>query len=401
VKAIRAVAAAGLLAIFSIPAFSQGPPAQNYSRSFGPDACGPADPAYIHSANETGGIPMFLQRSEAVKSFQLVRESTRSNVSTVFWGSGSLGGKTETIEIPVDSVTQRITFVFSTDTKGSKLIVKQPSGGAIENSTASTEITNLNCGRILTVSTPDAGNWRAEISGTGRYWLEAKAQSDIHIIKAEFVKVGGRPGHQGFFRIQGQPVMGKPATLQVSLSAKETRTTEFELVNERGESFQGLKLHATNTDREFLDFTGEVELPAVPFRIAVKGRDSQGRAYQRLQPSLFHAESAEITPTLNFDELLAGETRRATFTLRNIGAARTFKLTVTDARHFVTAVEPMELNLGADESGKVTVDLSVPTGTASGSGDDLVIVAASTAGPATSNSSVVHLSVASEKASNN
>jgi len=276
-----------------------------------------------------------------------------------------------------------------------------PSGGAIENSTASTEITDLNCGRILTVSTPEAGNWRAEVSGTGRYWLEAKAQSDIHIIKAEFVKVGGRPGHQGFFRIQGQPVMGKPATLQVSLSAKETRTTEFELVNERGESFQGLKLHATNTDREFLDFTGEVELPAVPFRIAVKGRDSQGRAYQRLQPSLFHAESAEITPTLNFDELLAGETRRATFTLRNIGAARTFKLTVTDARHFVTAVEPMELNLGADESGKVTVNLSVPAGTASGSGDDLVIVAASTAGPATSNSSVVHLSVASEKASNN
>ena len=400
-SAIRAVAAAGLLAIFSIPGFSQGPPAQNSSRNLGPDACGPADPVYIHSANETGGIPMFLQRSEAAKSFQLVRESTRSNVSTVFWGSGALGGKTETIDIPVDSVTQRITFVFSTDTKGSKLIVKQPSGGAIENSTASTEITDLNCGRILTVSTPEAGNWRAEISGTGRYWLEAKAQSDIHIIKAEFVKVGGRPGHQGLFRIPGQPVMGKLATLQVSLSAKETRTTEFELVNERGESFQGLKLHATNTDREFLDFTGEVELPAVPFRIAVKGRDTQGHAYQRLLPSLFHAESAEITPTLDFDELPAGETRRATFTLRNIGAARTFKLTVTDARHFVTAVEPMELNLGADESGKVSVDLSVPAGTAAGSGDDLVIVAASTAGPATSNSSVVHLSVASEKASNN
>jgi hypothetical protein len=400
VKVIRAVAATGLLAIFSIPAFSQAP-AQNYSRSFGPDACGPADPAYIHTANETGGIPMFLQRSEAAKSFQLVRESARSNVSTVFWGSGSLGGKTETIEIPVDSVTQRVTFVFSTDTKGGKLIVKQPSGGALENSTASTEITDLNCGRILTVSTPEAGNWRVEISGTGRYWLEAEAQSDIHIIKAEFVKVGGRLGHEGFFRIQGQPVIGKPATLQVSLSAKETRTTEFELVNERGESFQGLKLHATNTDREFLDFTGEVELPAVPFRIAVKGRDSQGRAYQRLLPSLFHAESAELTPTLNFDELLAGETRRATFTLRNIGAARTFKLTVTDARRFVTGVEPMELSLGPDESGNVSVDVSVPAGTSAGSGDDLIIVAASKAGPPTSNSSVVHLSVASEKASNN
>ena len=58
------------------------------SRAFGPDACGPADPAYIHTANETGGIPMFLQRSEAAKAFHLVRESTRNNVATVFWATG-------------------------------------------------------------------------------------------------------------------------------------------------------------------------------------------------------------------------------------------------------------------------------------------------------------------------
>jgi hypothetical protein len=37
------------------------------------EGCGAADPAYIRMANETGGIPMFLQRSEAAKSFQLVR----------------------------------------------------------------------------------------------------------------------------------------------------------------------------------------------------------------------------------------------------------------------------------------------------------------------------------------
>src|SRR5689334_2896686 len=109
---------------------------QNRSRSFGPEACGPADPAYIRTANETGGIPLFLQRSEAGKAFQLVRESTRSNVSTVFWGTGLLIGKTEVIEIPVDSVTQRLTFTFSTDTKGSKLTLKQPSGGALTENTA-------------------------------------------------------------------------------------------------------------------------------------------------------------------------------------------------------------------------------------------------------------------------
>jgi hypothetical protein len=131
---------------------------------------------------------MFLQRSKAGKAFQLVRESTRNNVSTVFWRSGTLRGKTETIEIPVDSESQRITFAFSTDTKGNKLILMQPSGGAISESSASAEIAELNCGRVVTISTPEAGNWRAEISGTGRFWSEAQAQSDIHFITAEFVK---------------------------------------------------------------------------------------------------------------------------------------------------------------------------------------------------------------------
>src|SRR4029077_18138118 len=81
---------------------AQTQPSTNPSRTFGPDACGPADPVYIHTANETGGIPMFLQRSEASKAFHLVRESTRSNVSTVFWATGTLDGKPEAITIPVD-----------------------------------------------------------------------------------------------------------------------------------------------------------------------------------------------------------------------------------------------------------------------------------------------------------
>src|SRR5258707_14759988 len=115
------------------------------SRVFGRILCGPAVPVYLHAANETGGIPMFLQRSEAGKAFHLVRESTRSNVSTVFWATGTLDGKPQTITIPVDSVTKRITFTFSVDTKRNQLKLTQPSGGVITESLAGTEDTELNC----------------------------------------------------------------------------------------------------------------------------------------------------------------------------------------------------------------------------------------------------------------
>src|ERR1700741_3579235 len=85
---------------------------QNTSHSFGPDQCGPADPAYIRTANETGGVPLFLQRSEAGKAMLLMRESTRENVSTVLWASAKLAGAAQTFDIPVDTVTERITFAF-------------------------------------------------------------------------------------------------------------------------------------------------------------------------------------------------------------------------------------------------------------------------------------------------
>ena len=340
---------------------------------------------------------MFLQPSETAKAFHLVRESTRNNVATVFWATGTLDGTPQIIKIPVDSVTKRITFTFSVDTKGNELRLTQPSGRAIKEGSGSTEVTELNCGRILTVSSPEAGEWRAEITGTGRYWMEVQAQSDIYFVGVEFVKEGGRPGHEGLFRIQGQPVPGTPATLQVSLSASATKTTEFYLVTERGQTIQKLQMHAVNSDQEFLEFVGGVDLPNVPFRVAVMGQDSNGRQYQRFFSKLFHAESVEVSAELDFpfDELSAGSTKQVAFTVRNIGFPRTFNITVVDSHQFVSKVEPRKLALEAGESGTVRVDLTVPAGTAPGVGDDVVIVAASTAEPPTSNSNVVHFSVSS------
>ena len=340
---------------------------------------------------------MFLQRSEAAKAFHLVRESTRNNVATVFWSSGVLDGKSQTIKIPVDSVTHRITFALSVGTKGSVLKLTQPSGGAITESSADNEITELNCGRIVTVNSPEPGEWRAEITGTGKFWFEVQAQSDIYFVGVEFVEKAGRPGHEGLFRIQGQPIAGASAMLQVSVSARATQSTEFRLVSEQGEPIEKLQMRTVNSDRELLEFVGGVELPDAPFRVAVSGQDSNGRPYQRFFSNLFHAESVQVSANPQSDELSAGSTQQIVFKVRNIGAQRTFNITVTDSRRFVTEVEPTKLALAADESGTVLVRLTVPAGTASGVGDDVVIVAASASGPATSNSSVAHFSVSSSQ----
>lgn len=390
------LAVAGLLGPISL---GQTPDVANRSRSFGPNACGPADPAYIRTANETGGVPLFLQRSEAAKSMQLVRESTRENMSTVFWGHGTLAGQPRSISIPVDSETQRVTFTFSTDTKGSQLVLRRPTGGLVTESAGHVEVTDLNCGRIVTVPSPEPGEWQAEISGSGGYWFEVQAQSGIHFTKAEFVKLGGRPGHEGLFRISGEPVAGEPATLDVYVS-DVGRDAEFYLVSESGERLQKVAMKSVGSGGDMWEFTGKVQLPVVPFRVSVEG-ETGGKPWQRFFPSLFHAESVEVSAAVDFDELPVGGSREAAFMVRNVGTARAFRVKVTGVRGFVRDFAPKELTLREGQSATVRVQLTVPAETAPGVGETLIVLASSTSGAATSNSSVVRFTVTSANASAN
>jgi hypothetical protein len=355
-----------------------------------PQGCGSADPSYIRTATETGGIPMFLQRSEAGKSFHLVRESTRANVSTVLWATGSLSSQAQSFVVPIDSMTQRMTFTFSFDSEGNSVSIRAPSRALVQQDSPNTEVTELHCGRIVTLVPPEKGEWRLDLAGRGRFWLEAQAQSDIHIIATEFVRTGGRPGHEGYFRIDGQPLAGRPAMMRANASTSDARSIEFWLADERGGMLRKLQLRRISSTEEFM---GTIDLPEVPFRMVMTGLDANGWPYQRFFAPLFHAEGVEVSWNRTFDEMPAGSVKQVQFTVRNNAFPRTFSVIATDARRFVSKVEPRELALGPGQSGTILVDLMVPAGTAAGLGDDVVVVATSTAGPATSNSSVAHFSV--------
>jgi hypothetical protein len=44
------------------------------------------------------------------------------------------------------------------------------------------------------------------LSGTGSFWLRIAAQGNLYILSAQFVRLGGRIGHEGYFKISGQPL---------------------------------------------------------------------------------------------------------------------------------------------------------------------------------------------------
>jgi von Willebrand factor A domain-containing protein 7 len=322
-------------------------------RRFGPGVCGPVDPVYIETASQTGGQPFFLSTAETAQSARIMTAASRTEL--MLWASGN-GEKSYTI--PVDSSVDHATFSASFDGTGGSLTVISPDGTEVRQDER-TEDTVLNCGRVVAIDRPAAGAWQVRVSPSGRFWLAARAKSEMSLIAADFVRLGGRPGHEGLFRIQGYPVAGKPATLRVRLSSTPAAPT-FQLISIDGRALQTLDLKAADAE----EFVGTIALPADSFRVAVNGVDASGMAFQRLSAALLHAALVEVIPP-PLDRLTAGTTTPVTFTVRNTGPSIRLTLTATDGRGKVVPVEPPILQLEPQTEGTATVRVTVPADAAS------------------------------------
>ncbi|HXW05602.1 MAG TPA: hypothetical protein VD833_10255, partial [Vicinamibacterales bacterium] len=219
-----------------------------------------------------------------------------------------------------------------------------------------------------------------------RFWLVVHARSEIDLLAAEFVAPGGRAGHEGLLRIQGQPVRGRPAILRARTSGPERmKAPSFLLLSLDGRPLQHVDLPRVDED----EFAGQIDLPAVPFRVAVAETDA---GYQRVRRGLFHAELVEVRPD-PADTIPAGEETALVYTIRNHGPAARFRIQATFGSRILDRVEPavIEIPPGGEEA--VTLRLT-PLASESGQTLRLIVLATSegTALP-TSNSSVRELRV--------
>ena len=361
---------------------------QNRSRrTYGPGQCGPADPSYIQIANETGGQPFFLSPLELPRSAQVMNATSGSDSALVVWASGTVPGSSRDVPIPIDSTIRRITIGASFDTKGGTLTIAPPNG---KTEAGITEDAVLNCGRVATIDAPPTGAWHARLTATGRYWLTAHARSDLDVVTSEFMREGGRPGHEGLFRIAGQPIAGEPATLRVVMTDEEVKSSQFSFVSMQGDTLGEVNLGAEG-DHEF---GGSVTLPGEPFRAAVTGLDATGAPYQRLHAGLFRAESVEVTMPAGDDSLKAGTSTEISCTIRNAGPPAMFHIIAADGRRYVKSVDPQEVTIATGASVVVKIRVAVPGHAVDGEGVDITVTASSETPRATTNGTTRHFTIA-------
>jgi hypothetical protein len=365
---------------------------QQQSRPFTPGTCGRVDPSYLSIAEATGGQPMFLQPSEMAAAGHLMRETTSSSSDALLYATAHLGGQARDDAIPIDSAVKRLTFSLSFDAPGTTMTLLRPSGATVTSGEGGVEVSEWTCGRIITIGSPEEGTWRVRLSGTGRFWLRVTAQGDLYILSAEFVQLGGRPGHEGYFKIPGQPLAGRPQKLHATVSGA-LQSAEFKLVSADGKEIQSVEMKEEGADPEDHEYFGTLTLPVQPFRVAVSGRDGNGLPFQRLYLTQFRGTTIEIAPSNNFDELSAGATTTLTFGARNYGEAGSFRFLAVDSRGAIIPTQPAEVALASGASAQVRLDVTVPSGTAPGTGVTVTITATDTAHSEITNGSVVELSV--------
>ena len=231
-------------------------------------SCSPIDPSYIREANESGGQLFFLESSEAGSITQLADFIVRSNAVNLLVINETFTGTAQTYTVPVDTTITSLTFSVSGATS---VAVMRPSGSIVQDSDPGVTVLSLSDGKIYSITTLDIGEWSVSVAGTGDVSVEVSGESSLDLSSFKFVEPGGRPGHEGFFPIDGLPLAGQEGTVDAVMSG-DFNTAQFSLRSQTGAVLQKfpLSLVPETTD----EFVGQVTPPTSSFRVYVTGQDS-------------------------------------------------------------------------------------------------------------------------------
>jgi hypothetical protein len=241
------------------------------------------DPSYIKAAESTGGQVFLFDRSEAGRSLTLMRNSP-SHTDTIFRSTDTFSTGTRQFTFPVDSTVESLMVSVSMQCLQSITVFRPTNTEVHAGEPDAKEENRFKSGLILILAKPAAGEWRVRIAGAGMFFAVVTAKSSVSLDRAEFVELGGRPGHEGLFPVKGPVHVGEQRMLSIAVTAPAGEKS-FRLVDSAGETLESLNLKAENSEGN--EFVGTLAVKHSAFRVAVLGRDEAGYPYQRVLARLF------------------------------------------------------------------------------------------------------------------
>jgi hypothetical protein len=323
---------------------------------------------------------------------------------------GAFTGSARSFDVPVDSSVTRLMVSVELD-NGATATLFRPGGapiagadGNVRVSTAHTfQPTRVNVAslKVFTVTAPEPGVWRLELTTSGEskartFAVTARGISTTALESFDLVVLQEHV-HGGYFRIHdAMPVAGTRLAAQGRLSDRSLDPT-FRLIDESGTTLQTLDLKKDDHYAPY-DPAGPLIVPAVPFFAVMEAAGGGKGAIQRQYPVLFRPQTVKVS--FSFDQtqipaVVAGSTRQFRYTVTNYGtAAASFVPTVRTIDGDVRDVSPRIVSLAPGASATVTFSLVVPAKPELNT-IRMQLVATHTSNAAVTNSTDVDLEIAS------
>jgi hypothetical protein len=244
---------------------------------------GRPDPSYVQVAEGSGGQVFLLQPSELGASAAVLMTAPGEHPATLRRVVGEIEGAAD-YEVAVDQSVDRLMVSASVQCLQT-LEVTRPSGVAVSASDAGIGWHQFQAGRLIVIPTPEPGVWRLALAGSGLAFVVVQARASLAIEDVALVRETGRPGEEELGRDDRPLVAGTRRLMRIRLSAGIV-SPQFEMRaandTELGR-FPPARLPASDGQTYVIGF----DVPGVPFRMVVTGRDKSGKIVQRAYGPLF------------------------------------------------------------------------------------------------------------------
>jgi hypothetical protein len=223
---------------------------------------GRIDPAYVTTAEATGGKVLLFHPSE-LEGAALDNVASRTHDETVLRAAGQLAEESYEFKVAIDSTIESAYFFVSVQCLQFVTLVT-PSGQELATGTPGVAYHQFEAVRMYVVPRPAPGVWKVTAAGRGFFSMIVTAKTELSLDNVAFQERG---------------------LAEVTLSGS-LRHAEFHLVAGNGAPIQAVQLNLEEESDGRRRYRGLVTKPRADFRVAVTGLDASGFAFQRMEERL-------------------------------------------------------------------------------------------------------------------
>ena len=233
---------------------------------------GKVDPAYIRSAEATGGKVMLLKRSETGRGAAADMIASRVHDEIVLRAGGEVEAGQYEFDVPVDSTIESVYVFVSLQCLEAASVVR-PSGEEVRAEDPGVQHHAFEAVRLFVLKSPTPGSWKVRAAGSGLLTVVATAKTDLALSSVDFSR-DGVPLPTG-------PALGQDVRIEAALLGT-ARDVAFQFFSRNGSAIQAVQLGVDRQRDYGTTYAGDAVTPIERFRVGVIGTDERGFRFQRV-----------------------------------------------------------------------------------------------------------------------